>query len=162
MSDGPQDSSPPLPADEVCRRLLTELAGTLEAWAAVLLIPDGEGRALHVAAHHNLPPDWAAGANPLASGSMNARAHRSQTEIVDNDVDDDLPPSNPGASRHRMTAAAVVIVRGVGTLEVLADTHGYVFDDRRLDVMRAAADDLHRLLVGGATGDPGPEAAGKR
>lgn len=125
---------------------LEELATDLEAWATVLLVPNQRRTLLASRARHNLPDDWAATSNCLNSGSMNARVFQSQQELIVNGIDEDGPPTDRPVSRHRVTAAAAIPVPGVGTLEALADTDGYEFDEARLDRLRAAAADAVEIL----------------
>jgi uncharacterized protein with HEPN domain len=126
--------------------LLEQLTRDLSAWAAVVLIPKTSNDALVCAAHYQLPEDWSKLDNPLDSGSMNARAFLSQTEVVDNDAEVTAPPADQEISFHPITASAVVIVPNVGTLEVLANTAGYRFEEKQLTAMREAAAQITRLI----------------
>lgn len=127
---------------------LMRLTHEISAWASVVLIPKPSGEALYCAAHYRLPADWARLDNRLDSSSMNARAFVNQQEVVDNEGDVTLPPTDQEVSRHRITASAVVLVPGVGTLEVLANTAGYRFDDSRLQTMRATAETVAQYVSG--------------
>jgi peptide deformylase len=119
--------------------MLMKLTHELSAWSSVVLIPKPNNEALHCAAHYRLPDDWAKLDNRLDSGSMNARAYVSQQEIVDNRGDVTSPPSDGEVSFHQVTASAVVLIPGIGTLEVLADRDGYSFEETQLQAMREAA-----------------------
>lgn len=125
---------------------LRELAIDLDAWATVLLVPNQRRTLLASRARYNLPDDWAATANFLDSGSMNARVFHSQQLLVENGIDEDGPPTDRPVSRHRMTAAAAVPVPGVGTLEALAEIDDYEFDGARLDRLRATAINVVEIL----------------
>lgn len=134
-----------MPIEDLSARL-EHLAHHCEAWAAVLLVADPQEDVLRVAAHHGLPSDWVPIPNRLSSDSMNARAFRNEQEIVEEGFEEYLPPTDQPVSRHKMTAAAVVLVPGVGTLEVLADEDGYHFDGARMDAIRRTATEVSDLL----------------
>lgn len=119
---------------------LQRLTEALSAWASVVLIPMPSGEALKCAAHYQLPNDWAAMENRLDSGGMNARAFTTNSEVVDNDGQFQAPPTDKPLSEHLITSSAVVLVPDVGTLEVLANTEGYRFEEKQLQMMRDAAD----------------------
>jgi hypothetical protein len=119
---------------------LHRLTVALDAWASVVLTPLPYGEALKCAAHFRLPEDWAAMENRLDSGGMNARAFTTQTEVVDNERHYTGPPTDEPLSVHRITTSAVVLVEGVGTLEVLANTDEYRFEETHLESMRKSAE----------------------
>ncbi len=126
--------------------LLETLTNKLDAWAAIVLSPSQSGKLLACRARYNLPADWAVNGNRLDSESHNATAYNSQTENVDNKVIADLPPSG-ATTRHRMTATAAVLIPGDATLEVLADTDGYEFDEEKLAIMREVAAEIDSILL---------------
>lgn len=124
-----------------------QLTDALSAWASVVLIPKKTGDALYCAAHYRLPEDWAKLDNRFDSGSMNSRAYLNQKEVIDNDGEVTLPPTDQPVSEHRITASAVVLVPGIGTLEVLANTVGYRFEETQLQAMRDAATVIADLVT---------------
>lgn len=127
--------------------LLMRLTHDLSAWSSVVLIPKSTGDALHCAAHYRLPQDWAKLDNRFDSGSMSSRAYLNQQEVIDNDGEITLPPTDEEVSHHRITASAVVLIPNVGTLEVLAKSDGYRFDDKHLQAMRDVAAMISHYLA---------------
>jgi hypothetical protein len=134
------------PEWQTVARELRALVEDLSAWAAVVLTPPSSGDALTCVAHYRLPEDWAALENRLDSGGMNARAFTTNCEVVDNDGVFVSPPGDEPTSEHRITASAVVLVPNTGTLEVLADSHGYRFEDEQLQRMRDSARRIASLV----------------
>lgn len=132
--------------DNALKELLADLTLDLHAWASVLLVPNRKANLLAARARYALPDDWAATGNFLDSNSMNARVFNSQQELIENGIDEDGPPTDKPVTRHRMTAAAALPVPGVGTLEVLADSEGYEFDDERIQQIRDATARVLEIL----------------
>lgn len=127
------------PEWELVALLLMRLTHELSAWSAVALIPKSTGDALRCAAHYRLPKDWAQLENRFDSGSMNSRAFLNQQEVINNEDIVTLLPTNNEVTHHRVTASAVVLIHNIGTLEVLANSDEYRFEDKQLRVIRDAA-----------------------
>ncbi len=128
--------------DSALNTLLRDLTVELDAWSAVLLVAGIRPDRLVCRARYELPLDWGVYGNLLDSGSDNATAFNTQQEIIDNNVLQNIPPSPTGArvSEHKMTASAVVLLPSrMGTLECLADTDGYTFDESKVSRMREVA-----------------------
>lgn len=135
--------------DTELTELLRDLSGELDAWASVLLIAGVRDDRLVCRARHQLPLEWAVYGNFLDSGSDNATAFNNQKELIDNDVAESLPPSPTAASvtAHKMTASAVVLLPNqLGTMECLADTDGYEFDEPKVARMREVATRVAAIL----------------
>lgn len=126
--------------------LLMKLTHDLGAWSAVALIPNDKQTALKCAASYRLPNDWVMLENPLDSNSMNARVFNSQQELVEHDTSQQSPLDDPNVTHHVITASAVVPIEGIGTLEVLADSPGFKFDEGQLTQIRKAADTIKNQI----------------
>lgn len=135
--------------DNALNDLLRKLTVELEAWASVILLAGIRDDRLVCRARYELPLEWAVYGNFLDSGSDNATAFNRQVELIDNDLVQSLPPSpTAGAvSEHKMTASAVVLLPNrLGTLECLAETDGYVFDEAMVQRIRDAARQIADIL----------------
>jgi mannose-6-phosphate isomerase-like protein (cupin superfamily) len=125
--------------DNALATILHDLTVDLDAWAAVFHVPNASGTMLSSRARYNIPDDWAAMSHAFTSNGMNVRAYRYEHEIVEHGLDDEQPPGKAVATRHPMTATAIVPVPGLGTLQVIADTQDYAFDTQRMHLMRNIA-----------------------
>jgi GAF domain-containing protein len=129
--------------------LLKAAVDETHAWAGTIMVPNIEEDTLECIAGYNLPEGWENITNALNETTANGRCYLSGEPIVIQDQE--IAQPRGATAHHKMYALTVLPIKSsievIGTLEVIKDEVGSVFDTQELDVLQAIAIQLGTLSV---------------